>query len=229
MFNIMTDRWLQRRLRSPWRSTKTMGEKKRPQPGTNHGQMLLVCGVREWRQTGLAPQHTARTRTHAPGNNITRRTARQARARGNAQHGRVALAVLPQPTSADWNRTDGGDNIPGIDARPTDGRTDRQTDQPTMIIIISNVWQTRTFVSYRRAAASLTNTRCSDMPLLPLCQYHTITSTTTDRSKKEITSSVLSVWRRQQKLYTKLSFLLISICTSNFRIFVRKHVLRKKL
>jgi len=49
MFNIMTDRWLKRRLRSPWRSTKTMGEKKRPQPGTNHGQMLLVCSVREWR------------------------------------------------------------------------------------------------------------------------------------------------------------------------------------
>lgn len=129
MFNIMTDRWLQRRQRSPWRSTKTMGEKKRPQPGTNHGQMLLVCGVREWRQTGLAPQHTARTRTHAPGNNTTRRTARQARARGNAQYRRVAIAVLPQPTITDWNRTDGGgDDDDSRDWRATDGR---QTDRPT--------------------------------------------------------------------------------------------------
>lgn len=136
MFNIMTDRWLQRRQRSPWRSTKTMGEKKRPQPGTNHGQMLLVCGVREWRQTGLAPQHTARTRTHAPGNNTTRRTARQARARGNAQYRRVALAVLPQPTTMDWNRTDGGGNDDDSrDWRATDGRTaDRQTDRLNMII-----------------------------------------------------------------------------------------------
>lgn len=132
----MTDRWLQRRQRSPWRSMKTMGEKKRPQPGTNHGQMLLVCGVREWRQTGLAPQHTARIRTHAPGNNTTRQTARQARARGNAQYRRVALAVLPQPTTTDWNWTDGGDDDDSRGWRAIDGRTDdRQTDRLNMIII----------------------------------------------------------------------------------------------
>jgi len=123
MFNIMTDRWLKTRLQSPWRSTKTMGEKKRPQPNTNHGQMLLVCSVREWRQTGLAPQHTARTRTHAPGNNITRTARRLARegthntdaSRSQCCHNRRLRTRIERTATT----------IPGIDARPMDGQTDR--------------------------------------------------------------------------------------------------------
>jgi len=174
MFNIMTDRWLKRRLRSPWRSTKTMGEKKRPQPGTNHGQMLLVCSVREWRQTGLAPQHTARTRTHTPGNNITRRTARQARARGNAQHGRVALAVLPQPTTADWNRTDADDD--SRDWRATDGRTDRVPTNRLLLLLLFRMFRKLLFRTDVRLGWVYT--------LYAPSSTVTTTSTTTDRRRK---------------------------------------------
>jgi len=123
----MTDRWLKRRLLSPWRSMKTMGEKKRPQPGTNHGQMLLVSGVREWRQTGLAPQHTARTRTHAPGNNITRRTARRLACEGthNTDASRSQCYHNRRLwTGIKWSAA----TIPGIDTRPPEGQTDNPTD-----------------------------------------------------------------------------------------------------
>jgi len=162
MFNIMTDRWLQRRQRSPWRSTKTMGEKKRPQPGTNHGQMLLVCGVREWRQTGLAPQHTARTRTHAQVTTQHERRSRLAREgthNTDASHSQCCHNRRLR-TGIEWMAAE-TTMIPGIDARRTDGQTtDRPTDRLNMIIFFfSNTL--RTFLSYRRATAITTRTRCS--------------------------------------------------------------------
>jgi len=190
----MTDRWLKRRLWSPWSLWRQWARRNDLSPA----QIMVKCslsavcrrtGVREWRQTGLAPQHTARTRTHAPGNNITRRTARQrqARVRGNAQHGRVALAVLPQPTTANWNWMDGGDD--SRDRRATDRRTDRQTNRLAMIIIIFDISQPRTFVSCGRAVA-VSYTRC----IHAVCQYRTLlaiaghiinhTLTTTDRRRK---------------------------------------------
>jgi len=157
MFNIfLTDRWLQRRLRSPWRSTKTMGEKKRPQPGTNHGQMLLVCGVREWRQTGLAPQHTARTRTHAPGNNTTRRTARRARERTRTRRARSVATT-----------DDSGLELYGRHRR-FQGLT---RDRRTIIIsnLNSNVFRKLLFRSFVRACGSVSYTvqLCSFAPLHP--------------------------------------------------------------